>query len=838
MDMFAKLKPSKGRKNVETTNRVETTDPVEVGSPAAGGKYLDKITMNQYDKISYHFPKFPGRVEAVNNDPVSLPTSLSHSYSLEWENLFNKPNMLPSLKERAVAGNLRSCRFRSIAWKIFLEVLPSDKSQWIDRTRQNRNNYEELREFLIVNPRKAVDSVDITLNNPLSQDEESPWNKFFQDNELRLTIKQDVIRTHPKIEFFQSNQLRNLMVDILFVYAKENPDISYRQGMHELLAPLIFVLHCDHQAFLHASEMDNKLNVMKEVLDPAFLEHDAYTMFCQVMTTVEPWYLSRDMFYLPTKTGSTKSLELINAWHVSLRDLSSYTSRWLRLLFGREFPMQDLLMLWDAIFGDGIAFGLVDYIFVAMLLYLRDILLTSDYTVCLTVLMKFPPVADVHYFVAKALWIRQPNVYPQPANYTHQGSIRVSSSMGSSTDNISNDGSAKDFRKYFVDNPAGSTVSLSHVEESMFRHNQLASSLAQLEDSNLRSAQSSPGIHHSAMFMLTPDDVGTNDSPSTYNSLPGKSSNQQKMTKMERELQDSVSRLQRELSNKNSMCRYCSSKLDVHIIRLQQDLSRQNVKVDEDIMLSLAGLKLVRDILNGTIPFSQDIAADDDDVRHNDDYSGSQYGGGDNFNSGLTSPETDISLSAALYEDNNRRASEQHGNDAPSPPDFQPPDFTAQDFEVRARANNMVEIHDFSIANEKSSFLKDSCVTNSGGGESKTLADKNAGSNPSLSKEPLSSSNLTSKFMRMFKTDTSSNSYSRSDTKAAPQQKVLAGGAASASRLPDGGLYGGVYIPTSGQCGGATALENNDRQLSRNDMWEREMITLDKKGRVRCYVDD
>ena len=29
------------------------------------------------------------------------------------------------------------------------------------------------------------------------------------------------------------------------------------QGMHELLAPLIFVLHCDHQAFLHACELEN-----------------------------------------------------------------------------------------------------------------------------------------------------------------------------------------------------------------------------------------------------------------------------------------------------------------------------------------------------------------------------------------------------------------------------------------------------------------------------------------------------------------------------------------------------------------------------------------------------
>ena len=34
--------------------------------------------------------------------------------------------------------------------------------------------------------------------------------------------------------------------------------------------------------------------------------------------------------------------------------------------------MQDLLVLWDAIFADGVSFDLVDYIFVAMLMFLRD----------------------------------------------------------------------------------------------------------------------------------------------------------------------------------------------------------------------------------------------------------------------------------------------------------------------------------------------------------------------------------------------------------------------------------------------------------------------------------
>lgn len=46
--------------------------------------------------------------------------------------------------------------------------------------------------------------------------------------------------------------------------------------------------------------------------------------------------------------------------------------RWIRLLFGREFPLQDLLVVWDALFADGLSLSLVDYIFIAMLLYIRD----------------------------------------------------------------------------------------------------------------------------------------------------------------------------------------------------------------------------------------------------------------------------------------------------------------------------------------------------------------------------------------------------------------------------------------------------------------------------------
>ena len=39
--------------------------------------------------------------------------------------------------------------------------------------------------------------------------------------------------------------LRQMMEDILFCYVREHPQLGYRQGMHELLAPILFVMHVE-----------------------------------------------------------------------------------------------------------------------------------------------------------------------------------------------------------------------------------------------------------------------------------------------------------------------------------------------------------------------------------------------------------------------------------------------------------------------------------------------------------------------------------------------------------------------------------------------------------------
>lgn len=82
------------------------------------------------------------------------------------------------------------------------------------------------------------------------------------------------------------------MLDILFIYTKLNPDLGYRQGMHELLAPVLWVVA--HDAIDKASLFENQQSkddeVLFQVLDANYIEHDSFTLFCAIMQTAKQFY--------------------------------------------------------------------------------------------------------------------------------------------------------------------------------------------------------------------------------------------------------------------------------------------------------------------------------------------------------------------------------------------------------------------------------------------------------------------------------------------------------------------------------------------------------------------
>uniref|UniRef100_A0A1I7XDI6 Rab-GAP TBC domain-containing protein n=1 Tax=Heterorhabditis bacteriophora TaxID=37862 RepID=A0A1I7XDI6_HETBA len=308
-----------------------------------------------------------------------------------------------------VSGRLRSSNLRSVAWKIQLKCLPITKNEWASVSSRTRRQYEVLKKKNISNPYDDVFSQDPQYNNPLDQTDHSPWQRYFADSELRDIITKDVDRTFPETEFFQQAHIRRMMSDILLIYAKENPFLSYKQGMHEILAPLMFVLYSDSQSYEHFSEngglrdiSDSDRRILDIIYDTSYLEHDSFSMFCEMMLEVSKWY-EEGIQISPNKVQKSESSPFMRiqdatptsilmselsaigerlfsidpklAKHLSALDVAPqlYGIRWLRLLFGREFAIHDLLYVWDVFICDRPIDRMVECVFLAMLVHIRDL---------------------------------------------------------------------------------------------------------------------------------------------------------------------------------------------------------------------------------------------------------------------------------------------------------------------------------------------------------------------------------------------------------------------------------------------------------------------------------
>jgi len=60
--------------------------------------------------------------------------------------------------------------------------------------------------------------------------------------------------------------------------------------MHEVLAPILFVLHCDLEALSHAKEIGPVDDDAALILDANFLAPDAFAIFTRVMANLESSY--------------------------------------------------------------------------------------------------------------------------------------------------------------------------------------------------------------------------------------------------------------------------------------------------------------------------------------------------------------------------------------------------------------------------------------------------------------------------------------------------------------------------------------------------------------------
>lgn len=196
----------------------------------------------------------------------------------------------------------------------------------------------------------------------------------------------------PDNSYFREPSTQAILVNILFIFCKLNRDVGYRQGMHEVLALIVWVVSRDSIDPTTLGDLENHMelgDLIPLCFDAAYVEHDAFTLFCILMQTVKSFYEvgSSDPMTSSTTSSSSPIVERSKRIHEQLLrqadlELAEHLSaievlpqifliRWIRLLFGREFAFDDVLSLWDVLFAEDPTLDLVDLICVSMLLRIR-----------------------------------------------------------------------------------------------------------------------------------------------------------------------------------------------------------------------------------------------------------------------------------------------------------------------------------------------------------------------------------------------------------------------------------------------------------------------------------
>lgn len=193
--------------------------------------------------------------------------------------------------------------------------------------------------------------------------------------------------------YFREPSTQTMLLDILFIFCKLNRDIGYRQGMHEVLAPILWVISRDaidpESMGQDTEQHSDPDNLVLASFSEKHVEHDTFTLFSIVMQTVKSFYETGSTEQPAVSTPSNKTpiverskrihetylrqADLELAEHLTAIEVlpQIFLIKWIRLLFGREFPFDEVLSLWDILFAEDPTLNLVDLICVSMLLRIR-----------------------------------------------------------------------------------------------------------------------------------------------------------------------------------------------------------------------------------------------------------------------------------------------------------------------------------------------------------------------------------------------------------------------------------------------------------------------------------
>eukprot|EP00397_Hematodinium_sp_SG-2012_P034931 GEMP01037514.1.p1 GENE.GEMP01037514.1~~GEMP01037514.1.p1 ORF type:complete len:535 (+),score=119.45 GEMP01037514.1:213-1817(+) len=195
-----------------------------------------------------------------------------------------------------------------------------------------------------------------------------PGNPEFQS--LYDEIKRDAMRTQPDVSFFTPEK-KDVVLRILYIYARLNPGVRYVQGMNELSAPLVYVLEDEAEAFWGFTSL------MGQIKDTFMVDMDD-DQACGVHAELNRLEHIIQLY----------DPDLLH--HLKFNDLPTalYGLRWVTTWLAQDTHLLDCLRLWDSFLASR---DMVLNACASVMFMIRNELLTcTDFSQLVTVLQEAP----------------------------------------------------------------------------------------------------------------------------------------------------------------------------------------------------------------------------------------------------------------------------------------------------------------------------------------------------------------------------------------------------------------------------------------------------------------
>jgi hypothetical protein len=228
---------------------------------------------------------------------------------------------------------------------------------------------------------KKPQTIDI-VRNPFGATHTKDNNRYVPDDNDD-DIMDELLVTDKKEEYHWQ-----IVARILFIYAKLNPGQGYVQGMNEIIGPIYYVFTNDSKDdWSDHSEADTFwcfTGLMSEIRDMynSQLDADRSTGVVSMMTRL-------------TSLLSQEDRELYDDLNIKAIKPQFYAFRWITLLLSQEYPLPEVLRIWDFLFSDTHRFSFLISTCCAMILLLRNDLINSDFANNMKLLQNFPDEIDL-----------------------------------------------------------------------------------------------------------------------------------------------------------------------------------------------------------------------------------------------------------------------------------------------------------------------------------------------------------------------------------------------------------------------------------------------------------